>query len=64
MLNPEWRVTLRERWVAWRPRLDTLERPASSIARKIGLLTLRSYIIFAIIIMAIKLVRVMPSFTE
>jgi Mn2+/Fe2+ NRAMP family transporter len=59
MRRPEWRETLRERRAAWRtPRIDTLQRPGLSAARKIGLLTLRGYIIFAIIIMAIKLVQV------
>jgi Mn2+/Fe2+ NRAMP family transporter len=59
MSRPEWREILRDRRVAWRtPRLDTLERPALSAARKVGLLTLRGYIVFAIVIMAIKLVQV------
>lgn len=59
MTRPEWREVLRDRRTAWRtPRLDTLRRPTLSAARKIGLLTLRSYIIFAIIVMAIKLVQV------
>ena len=43
----------------WRtPPLDTLQRPELSIARRIGLLTLRAYIIFAIVIMVIKLIQV------
>ena len=55
----EWREVLRDRRTAWRtPRLDTLQRPTLSVVRKIGLLTLRGYIIFAIIVMAIKLVQV------
>jgi Mn2+/Fe2+ NRAMP family transporter len=59
MSRSEWRKILRDRRTAWRtPRLETLQRPTLSLARKIGLLTLRSYIIFAIIIMAIKLVQV------
>jgi Mn2+/Fe2+ NRAMP family transporter len=59
MSRSEWRQVLRDRRTAWRaPRLETLQRPALSIARKIGLLTLRGYIIFAITIMAIKLVQV------
>ena len=41
-----------------RRRLDTLQRPALSMARRIGLLTLRGYIVFAIVIMVIKLVQV------
>jgi len=54
-----WRAELRERRAAWRtPRIDTLQRPALSMARRIGLLTLRAYIIFAIVIMVIKLVQV------
>jgi len=44
---------------AWRtPRLETLERPALSAARRIGLLVLRGYMLFAIAIIAIKLVQV------
>ena len=59
MTRSEWREVLRDRRTAWRtPRIDTLQRPALSVARKIGLLTLRGYIIFAIIVMAIKLVQV------
>ena len=55
----EWREILRTRRTEWRtPRLETLQRPALSISRKIGLLTLRGYIVFAIVIMAIKLVQV------
>jgi Mn2+/Fe2+ NRAMP family transporter len=59
MSRHEWREILRTRRAAWRtPRLETLQRPAVSIQRKIGLLTLRGYMIFAIVIMAIKLVQV------
>ena len=59
MDRTQWRPELRERRVAWRtPRIDTLQRPALSMARRIGLLTLRAYIIFAIVIMVIKLVQV------
>ena len=54
-----WRQVLRERRAAWvTPAVDTLERPPMSMARRIGLLTLRGYIIFAIVIMVIKLVQV------
>jgi hypothetical protein len=54
----QWREELRERRVAWRtPPIRTLQRPVLSISRKIGLLTLRGYIIFAIIIMVIKLIQ-------
>ena len=54
-----WREVLRERRAAWvTPAVDTLERPTMSMARRIGLLTLRGYIIFAIVIMVIKLVQV------
>jgi len=54
-----WRQELRERRVAWRtPRIDSLPRPALSLARRIGLLTLRGYIVFAVVIMVIKLVQV------
>jgi hypothetical protein len=35
----------------------SLQRPALSISRKIGLLTLRGYIVFAIVIMVTKLVQ-------
>jgi len=55
----EWRGILRDRRAAWRtPRLETLARPPLSTARRMGLLVLRGYIIFAIIITAIKLVQV------
>jgi hypothetical protein len=57
MPRAEWREVLRERRTAWvTPAVDTLERPAMSMARRIGLLTLRGYIIFAIVIMVIKLI--------
>ncbi len=59
MSRAEWREVLKERRAAWRsPRIDTLQLPVLSIARRIGLLTLRGYVIFAIVIMAIKLVQV------
>jgi Mn2+/Fe2+ NRAMP family transporter len=59
MSRVEWREVLRERRAAWRtPRLETLERPALGAARRIGLLTLRGYMAFAIVIMTIKLVQV------
>jgi Mn2+/Fe2+ NRAMP family transporter len=59
MKRAEWRPLLRERRVSWRtPRLDTLERPALSLPRRIGLLTIRGYILFAIVIVVIKLVQV------
>jgi hypothetical protein len=54
-----WRHELRDRRVAWRtPSIDTLQRPALSMARRIGLLALRGYIVFAVVIMVIKLVQV------
>ena len=54
----QWRAELRERRVAWRTHpIHTLQRPVLSISRKIGLLALRGYIIFAIIIMVIKLIQ-------
>jgi Mn2+/Fe2+ NRAMP family transporter len=59
MDRARWRQELRERRVAWRtPRIDTLQRPALSPARRIGLLALRGYIAFAVVIMVIKLVQV------
>ena len=59
MVRAEWREVLHERRIAWRtPRIDSLQRPSLSIAQRIGLLTLRGYIMFAIVIMAIKLVQV------
>jgi Mn2+/Fe2+ NRAMP family transporter len=59
MSRSEWRTVLRNRRLAWRtPSVETLPRPALSISRRAGLLTLRGYIIFAIIVMAIKLVQV------
>ncbi|MGD0559055.1 MAG: NRAMP family divalent metal transporter [Streptosporangiaceae bacterium] len=54
----QWRAELRERRVAWRtPPIHTLQRPVLSVARKIGLLALRGYIVFAIIIMVVKLIQ-------
>jgi NRAMP (natural resistance-associated macrophage protein)-like metal ion transporter len=59
MDRAQWRRLLRERREAWRtPRLETLERPALSMARRVGLLTLRGYILFAIVIVILKLVQV------
>jgi Mn2+/Fe2+ NRAMP family transporter len=59
MDRARWRRLLRERREAWRtPRLETLERPALSMARRVGLLTLRAYILFAIVIVVLKLVQV------
>jgi Mn2+/Fe2+ NRAMP family transporter len=59
MSRSEWREILRDRRTAWRtPCLESLQRPTFSVARKIGLLTLRGYIAFAIVIMAIKLIQV------
>jgi Mn2+/Fe2+ NRAMP family transporter len=59
MSRAEWKEVLRERRLAWRtPAIDTLERPALSMTRRIGLLSLRGYIIFAIVIMVIKLIQV------
>jgi len=59
MCRREWREILWARRAEWRtPRLETLQQPTLSISRKIGLLTLRGYIVFAVVIMAIKLVQV------
>jgi NRAMP (natural resistance-associated macrophage protein)-like metal ion transporter len=59
MARAEWREVLRQRRTAWvTPAVDTLERPAMSMGRRIGLLTLRGYIVFAVVIMVIKLVQV------
>jgi NRAMP (natural resistance-associated macrophage protein)-like metal ion transporter len=59
MRRAEWRQVLRERRAAWvTPAVDTLERPTMSMARRIGLLTMRGYIIFAVVIMVIKLIQV------
>jgi hypothetical protein len=59
MPRAQWREVLRQRRAAWvTPAIDTLERPAMSVARRIGLLTLRGYIFFAIVIMVIKLIQV------
>jgi hypothetical protein len=59
MSRAQWRAELRVRRVAWRtPGIDTLQRPALNMARRIGLLTLRAYIIFAVVIMVIKLIQV------
>ncbi|MGH3263004.1 MAG: hypothetical protein ACRDNS_13505 [Trebonia sp.] len=59
MSRHDWREVIRARRADWRtPRLETLPRPSLSVSRTIGLLTLRCYIIIAIVIMAIKLVQV------
>jgi Mn2+/Fe2+ NRAMP family transporter len=59
MTRAEWKEVLRDRRVAWRtPAIDTLQRPVLSMSRRIGLLALRGYIIFAIVIMVIKLIQV------
>ena len=58
MDRAEWRAVLRERRMSWRtPGIDTLERPSLGAARWIGLLTLRAYIAFAIVIVVVKLVQ-------
>jgi Mn2+/Fe2+ NRAMP family transporter len=58
MDHATWKETLRERRSAWRtPRIETLQRPALSMARKIGLLSLRGYIVFAVVIMVVKLIQ-------
>jgi NRAMP (natural resistance-associated macrophage protein)-like metal ion transporter len=44
--------------MAWRtPALDTLERPTFSPLRKAGLLTLRGYLLIAMIMVAVQIVR-------
>ena len=54
-----WRAVLRDRRIVWRaPRTETPQRPSLTIARTIGLLILRGYFIFAIVIVALKLVQV------
>ena len=59
MRRSGWRVVMRDRRVVWRaPRTETSQRPSLTIARTIGLLTLRGYIIFAIVIVVLKLVQV------
>ncbi len=59
MTRAEWKEILRDRRVAWRtPAIDTLQRPVLSMSRRIGLLALRGYIVFAIVIMVIKLIQV------
>jgi len=64
-----WKETLRARRTVWRtPRIETLERPTLSMARRVGLLSLRGYMLFAIVIMVIKLIqfttaRLLPNTT-
>jgi Mn2+/Fe2+ NRAMP family transporter len=59
MTRAEWKQVLRGRRVAWRtPAIETLQRPVLSMSRRIGLLALRGYIIFAIVIMVVKLIQV------
>ena len=61
MDRAEWRAVLRERRMSWHtPGIDTLERPSLGAARWIGLLTLRAYIAFAIVVVVIKLVQTVP----
>ena len=49
----------RDRRIVWRAaRTETPQRPSLTIARMIGLLILRGYFIFAIVIVALKLVQV------
>lgn len=65
-----WRAILRDRRIVWRaPRTETPQRPSLTIARTIGLLILRGYIIFlrgyiifAIVIVALKLVQVATAY--
>jgi Mn2+/Fe2+ NRAMP family transporter len=58
MNRATWRAVLRDNRLAWRtPRLETLERPPVSASRWVGLITLRAYIAFAIVIVIIKLVQ-------
>jgi hypothetical protein len=59
MNRGEWRTLLRKRRGGLADAgLDTLQRPELSIARRIGLLALRGCILFAIIIVVLKLVQV------
>jgi Mn2+/Fe2+ NRAMP family transporter len=59
MTRAEWKAVLRGRRISWRtPAIDTLERPVLSMSRRIGLLALRGYIVFAIVIMVVKLIQV------
>ncbi len=51
-------MTRREKRGCRQRRAETLPRPVLTVPRKLGLLTLRGYIVFAIVIMAIKLVEV------
>jgi Mn2+/Fe2+ NRAMP family transporter len=58
MGRAEWRAVLRDSRLAFRiPRLETLERPPISAARRVGLVTLRAYIAFAIVIVVTKLIQ-------
>ncbi|HET9081369.1 MAG TPA: NRAMP family divalent metal transporter [Trebonia sp.] len=53
------RAELRDQRAQWQaPPVDTLPRPGLSTGRRIGLLVLRGYIIFAIVIMVLKLIQV------
>jgi Mn2+/Fe2+ NRAMP family transporter len=57
MSRAAWRTLLAQRRADWRtPALDTLEPAPMSTARRLGLLALRGYLIFAVVVLAIKLV--------
>ncbi|MGF1428667.1 NRAMP family divalent metal transporter [Kitasatospora sp. LaBMicrA B282] len=52
------KALLTEEQLAWRtPALDTLTRPAFSPLRKAGLLTLRAYLVVAVVLMVVKIVQ-------
>lgn len=53
------RAELRAQREAWQaPPVDSLPRPGFSLGRRVGLLVLRGYIVFAVVIMVLKLVQV------
>ncbi|KAA2254468.1 divalent metal cation transporter [Solihabitans fulvus] len=54
----ERRALLWQDRMAWRtPALDTLDRPAFSPLRKAGLLTLRGYLVIAVVLVAVKVTQ-------
>ena len=55
----ERRAALREERARWRtPPIGELPRPPLTPARRVGLLTLRGYIVFAVVIMVLKLIQI------
>jgi hypothetical protein len=58
LTRKERKALLRQDRLTWRtPALDTLQRPAFSPLRKAGLLTLRGYLVLAVILVVVKVIQ-------